>query len=88
MRSRFFAAKLWLMLAMAAMACVPVCAQTNPASATDYLKQGNQFSKQQKWQEAETAYRKAISLEPNSAPAHFGLGNALAALEEVGNAIR
>ena len=88
MGSRAFVAKGWLLLAMAAMACTVAAAQANPANSVDYLKQGNQFSKQQKWKQAENAYRKALSLDPNSAKAHYGLGNTLAAQQDVGNAIR
>ena len=88
MRGSVLLTKGWLLLAIGLLACSLAAAQTRAGNGKEYLEQGNQFAKQQKWQEAEKAYSNAVNLAPNSAPAHYGLGNALAAQQDVGNAIR
>ncbi|MEW5724728.1 MAG: alkaline phosphatase family protein, partial [Thermodesulfobacteriota bacterium] len=60
-----------------------------------YLKTGDVFLKMKNWPEAEKCFRRTIELDPDSAPAHLGLGQSLlprrrnteaaqAALEAVG----
>lgn len=45
--------------------------------AEDHYNKGNALAEQEKWAEAETAYREAVRLDPKIALYHFSLGNAL-----------
>ena len=68
----------WGMAALRAEAnsTIPnVVAQKESAAA--YFAQGVAFSQQKDWRNAETSFRKAISLNPNFANAYYNLGLAL-----------
>src|ERR1700682_6134083 len=47
-----------------------------PGSADEFFKQGNSFSRLEKWREAVEAYRKALEVRPDYFEAHYNLANA------------
>ncbi len=60
-----------LAFALALLGC-----QSDAERAAAHLKRGDEFAKAEKWDEAAIEYRNVIQIDPNSAPAHFGLAKA------------
>ena len=58
-------------LALALLAC-----QSASERAAEHLKRGEDFAKAEKWDEAVIEYRNVLQIDPNSAPAHYGLAKA------------
>jgi tetratricopeptide (TPR) repeat protein len=58
------------------------------ASKAEYVRRGDQFLKEKKYQEATIEYRNALQLDDNLASAHWGLAQAYEGLERYGEAIQ
>ena len=69
---------------------------TNPAvpeestapTAQNFLQQGNEAARLNKWDLAIAAYKKALSLKPDYVEAHYNLGNAYAAEQKTSEALK
>lgn len=60
---------------------------STPSELKKWVDQGNSFYKQEKYQEAITAYQKAINSNYDSADVYFNLGNANYKLKNIASAV-
>src|SRR5208282_251435 len=65
-----------------------VPSESTTPTAQDFLKQGNEGARLNKWDQAIAAYKKALALRPGYVEAHYKLGNAYAAQQETGEALK
>lgn len=62
-------------------------AQSTPRSAQEYFQAGNAYVKQSQYQEAETAYKQAIALEPSNPDYYANLGVAYYSMQRLDEAV-
>ena len=83
-RHRILLRALWGLCLAASL----LAAQSSPETAEELFKQGNEFSRHEKWKEAIETYRKAVALKPQYVEARYNLANALLAEQRLDDAQR
>src|SRR5712692_4361911 len=77
-----------LLLGATLLGSTLLSAQASPPSPEDLFKQGNEFSRLEKWKKATEAYRKAIDARPGYVEAHYNLARAYTNEQRFADAIR
>jgi tetratricopeptide (TPR) repeat protein len=66
--------RLWLVGPL--LLCVLLACQSEEARLAEHMERGEAFLAEKKWEDAALEFQNAVRVDPNSAPAHYGLAQA------------